>query len=528
METRRIDETRNLRAFVVFSFVLFCAGTAVAMPSQMELSETQPLVNELMSPLVKDFKAKKKTALEVGDRAMEFVAESNTQAAKFVLLKGAVHYYALAKEYDKTADAIESITKLVPDLPPKTLYEITSKAVSGATAKTAPRLFDLNKSAKNRMTIAARLKAIEKDLKSTPADLKLVRMHAELTAAAGDWESALAEFAKLGGEVGQMAKADAETTGVSAKIADFWWSYKPTVSEAKDAIREHATSLYRKGIDNGELDGLKKAVAEKRIAEFVGANPQAVIETKPTVEYKFNYRVVNNKAILTGAPCVSPKPEGVLVVPEKIDGFTVAKLDEHHAFKDCDKMTRIVLPAGLESVGFGNFLHGCNSLADIEVAKSNPNFASLDGVLYSKDMQTVIAYPKARGKISLSPKAKIIGRCAFNSCTFVEAKVPSGIKQIESHAFEWCPHLLYIEFPATLNELWMQLFQNDFELKKIVFNGNAPNVHIEGCYGLFSYSPNDIVVEVKRGSKGWAGPGTTTLPERWPRNGDSRPIRYIQ
>lgn len=267
MKTRRIDGMRELGARVAFVFVLFCAGTTVAMPSQSELSEAQPLVNELMSPLVKDYKAKKKTAAEVGDRAMEFVAEANTQAAKFVLLKGAVHYYALAKEYDKAADTIESIMELVPDLPPKALYEITSKSVSSASAKTASRLVDLNMSAKNRMTVATRLKAIEKDLKSTPADLKLVRMHAELTAAAGDWESALAEFAKLGGEVGQMAKAEGEATGTSAELADFWWSYKPTVSEAKDAIRGCAVSLYRKAIDNGELEGLKKSVAEKRIAE---------------------------------------------------------------------------------------------------------------------------------------------------------------------------------------------------------------------------------------------------------------------
>ena len=273
METGRIEGMRELSALVAFVFVLFCAGTTVAMPSQKELSEAQPIVNELMGPFAKDYKAKKKTAAEVGDRAMEFVAEANTQAAKFVLLKGAVHYYALAKEYDKAADAIESIMKLVPDLPPKALYEITSKAVSSVTAKTAPRLFDLNKSAKDRMTVATRLKAIEKDLRSTPADLKLVRMHAELTAAAGNWDEALEEFAKLGGAIGQMAKAESESTGTSAELADFWWSYKPTVSEAKDSIRKHSASFYRKAMDNGELDGLKKAVAEKRIAEMESQSP---------------------------------------------------------------------------------------------------------------------------------------------------------------------------------------------------------------------------------------------------------------
>ena len=300
METGRIEGMRELSALVAFVFVLFCAGTTVAMPSQKELSEAQPIVNELMGPFAKDYKAKKKTAAEVGDRAMEFVAEANTQAAKFVLLKGAVHYYALAKEYDKAADAIESIMKLVPDLPPKALYEITSKAVSSVTAKTAPRLFDLNKSAKDRMTVATRLKAIEKDLRSTPADLKLVRMHAELTAAAGNWEDALVEFAKLGGEIGQMAKAESEATATSAELADFWWNYKPMAAEAKNAIRVRAVSLYRKAIDKGELDGLKKSVAEKRIAETESTTANDSVADKDNSGYGSRMTNAKFKAGLVG------------------------------------------------------------------------------------------------------------------------------------------------------------------------------------------------------------------------------------
>lgn len=300
METGRIEGMRELSALVAFVFVLFCAGTTVAMPSQKELSEAQPIVSELMSPLVKDYKAKKKTAAEVADRAMEFVAEANTQAAKFVLLKGAVHYYALAKEYDKAADAIESIMKLVPDLPPKALYEITSKAVSSVTAKTAPRLFDLNKSAKDRMTVATRLKAIEKDLRSTPADLKLVRMHAELTAAAGNWDEALEEFAKLGGAIGQMAKTESDATATFAELADFWWNYKSTAAEAKDAIREHAVSLYRKAIDKGELDGLKKSVAEKRIAETESTTANDSVADKDNSGYGSRMTSAKFKAGLVG------------------------------------------------------------------------------------------------------------------------------------------------------------------------------------------------------------------------------------
>ena len=250
------------------------------------------------------------------------------------------------------------------------------------------------------------------------------------------------------------------------------------------------------------------------------------------VEYKFNYKLDDNgNAILTGMPCVSPKPEGVLIVPSIIDGHKVAKLDEHLSFVNCDKMTKIVLPEGLESVGFGNFLKGCSSLADIEISKANPNFTSFKGVLYSKDMKKVVAYPKARDKIGLSPQAKIIGRGAFGSCKFKEIVVPSGIERIESHAFEGMLNLEKIVFPENVNEIWMQLFQDDLNLRKIIFMGNAPEVHIEGRYGFFAYAPANIVIEVEKGTKGWNGNDSTDIPERWPESPlgerDARPIRFI-
>ncbi len=251
------------------------------------------------------------------------------------------------------------------------------------------------------------------------------------------------------------------------------------------------------------------------------------------VEYKFSYRLdINGEAILTGMPCVSPKPEGVLIVPSIIDGHKVTMLDEHNSFVNCDKMTKIVLPAGLEFVGHGSFLNGCSSLADIEISETNPNFTSFKGVLYSKDMKNVVAYPKARDKLELSPQTKIIGRRAFGDCTFIkELVIPSGIERIESHAFAGMPNLEKIVFPASVNEISWQMFQGDSNLRKIIFMGNAPEVRIEEAYGFFAWAPENIVIEVKKGTKGWNGMDSTDIPERWPKSRfgyrDTRPIRFI-
>ena len=247
----------------IFALVM----SALAMPTQNEMAEVQPLVNELMSPLVNDFRARKISAAEIGDKALALADEAESLAAKFVLLKGAVFYYTRDKEYDKVADVIKLIMELVPDIPPRALYDITSKATSTAASKAAPRLVAINNMVRKRVAAADRLKGVEKELKNKGSDVKLKRAHAELLAAMGDWSAALSKFADLDGNIGKVASSDVDATGSNAEIADFWWSYKPIAIEAKDAIRGYAANQYIKAIDNGELDGLKKALAEKRIAE---------------------------------------------------------------------------------------------------------------------------------------------------------------------------------------------------------------------------------------------------------------------
>ena len=99
--------------------VLTSAAVALAMPTKDELKKAQPLVAELMAPTLADFKAKKKTAAEVGDVSVDFAAKAETEAAKFLLLKGALTYYVRGDEYDKAADAVETLKSSVAQIPPR-------------------------------------------------------------------------------------------------------------------------------------------------------------------------------------------------------------------------------------------------------------------------------------------------------------------------------------------------------------------------------------------------------------------------
>jgi len=256
----------------------------MAMPTKGEIEQTQSLVNELMKPCITELKNRSMSATEVGDKAVEFSGEAETQAAKYLFLKGAVSYYVRDKAYDKAADAIESIMAQFPDIEPETLLDITSRAKRVVTSKTAPRLFAIHNTIVARVNGAKALKAMEAELRKKPTDRALIRNCAELTVATGKWDEALPLFVKLGGDVGKMAQGEIDGTAVSATLADFWWNYKPQQRGAKDAIRSHAVALYRDAIDRDELKGLQKTLAEQRMMEVeaVGEVASSKSRTTPT------------------------------------------------------------------------------------------------------------------------------------------------------------------------------------------------------------------------------------------------------
>ena len=243
------------------------ALSTFAMPTKEELAAAKEVVDEVMAPLVAESKKGTKTLSEVADGAMELEREAESDAEKFALLSSAASYYARGREYDKAADAVEEILSLVPDIPPSQFYAITASLVKAATQRTAPRLVALNRSAAARARADQQRKSVAQKLKAQPRDAELRRSYAELSAVVGDWDGALKSFAALGGEVGRIAAAETDGTVKRGKIADFWWSYKPTVDGCADAMREHAAALYKAALDDGEITGLSKTVAEKRVAE---------------------------------------------------------------------------------------------------------------------------------------------------------------------------------------------------------------------------------------------------------------------
>ena len=78
------------------------------------------------------------------------------------------------------------------------------------------------------------------------------------------------------------------------------------------------------------------------------------------------------------------------------------------------------------------------ALKNFVVDEANESYTAVDGVLYTKDMKTLLCVPKAYegGKTFIVPASvEVISRSALSDCKFEEVLLPEGLKRIESMAF---------------------------------------------------------------------------------------------
>lgn len=149
-----------------------------------------------------------------------------------------------------------------------------------------------------------------------------------------------------------------------------------------------------------------------------------------------------------------------LLLPEGLEVI------EPFAFSGCESITAIRIPASLKSISGSSFA-GCNITA-YEIDEKNPYYTVIDGVLYSKDLKTLVAFPSAyNGKSFVIPETtKIIGHSAFKDAKAEKVVLPQGLTTIEGWAFEGSS-VRSIEMPDSVTELGELAFRFCFQLEHI-------------------------------------------------------------
>ncbi len=142
------------------------------------------------------------------------------------------------------------------------------------------------------------------------------------------------------------------------------------------------------------------------------------------------------------------------------------------AFNACLSLTNFLLPPSLQSIGNSVF-NNCISLRSIFIPSSvltigkqiyyngtsinvdgdNPNYLSLDGVLYNKTKTVLLYCPNTyNGNFKIPETVKTIGYSAFTNCMKINSfSVSSSVNTIEALAFSGCTALTSISIPSSVN-----------------------------------------------------------------------------
>ena len=128
---------------------------------------------------------------------------------------------------------------------------------------------------------------------------------------------------------------------------------------------------------------------------------------------------------------------GCSLISEVIIPDSVLYIGEQ-AFNSCRSLTRVSIGKGTETIGEEAFA-GDFSLEDITVDPDNAFYTSVDGVLFDKEMKTLVQYPagNTRSKYSIPEGVEKLENRVFCGARLTELTIPTSLEYIGKEAIEF-------------------------------------------------------------------------------------------
>ena len=171
----------------------------------------------------------------------------------------------------------------------------------------------------------------------------------------------------------------------------------------------------------------------------------------------------------------------------KATGLTTIRVG---AFYGCSGLTSINIPEGVTTIGAWAF-GGCSSL-NIRVDENNTKYSSVNGMLLDKEKTILIAYPSAKGTVTVPTSVTTIGEYAFDGCSgLTSISIPSSVTSIGSLAFKGCDSLTSISIPEGVTTIGDGTFSGCSGLTSISIPSSVEIIGpfaFENCDSLTSIS----------------------------------------
>ena len=201
------------------------------------------------------------------------------------------------------------------------------------------------------------------------------------------------------------------------------------------------------------------------------------------------------------------------------DSLTVI---EESAFLECKSLESIDIPSGVEKIGYGAFQRTalknviipgsvtelaptafsfCEDLSDITVDVKNALYKSEDGIVYSKNGESLLLYPQGKSEeffsvpqgvtqigdfafyyaenlnnVVLCDGITVIGRDAFSSCSIRDVILPDSVVSVSGRAFASCAFMEKAVIGNGVTEIGEEVFESCFRLKKVVVGESVKSI----------------------------------------------------
>lgn len=202
-----------------------------------------------------------------------------------------------------------------------------------------------------------------------------------------------------------------------------------------------------------------------------------------------------------------------IVLPQtmkSLDGISSCERLEHieipesvevlgmYTLSGCPKIKEFYIPKNVRNI-HGGLLAGNKLIKEITVSEENQHFVSIDGVVYTRDLKTLVAYPGGSGRkvYRVLEGTEELGMGAFMESDIEEIILPESLKSIGEECFSLCLKLRQLIMPDSVTKLGRSSFAYCHFLENLHLSTSLKAIEHKTFGGCVSLKRLDVPGSVK-------------------------------